>query len=105
MASTPVTVLIEYRALPEQIERAIAELDALIATVVRLEEDCFGIQLLQDDADPVRLLLYESWSSREAYEGPHFQTPHLQAFIVRGRDLFAGPPVIQFWTLRSEHSA
>jgi quinol monooxygenase YgiN len=105
MASTPVTVLIEYRALPEQIERAVAELDALIATVVRLEEDCFGIQLLQDDADPARILLYELWSSREAYEGPHFQTPHLQAFIARARDLFAGPPVIQFWHLRAEHSA
>jgi quinol monooxygenase YgiN len=105
MSSTAVTVLIEYHALPEQIERAIAELDALIATVVRLEEDCFGIQLLQNDADPARLLLYESWSSREAYEGPHFQTPHLQEFIARAGDFFAGPPAIQFWSLRAEHSA
>jgi quinol monooxygenase YgiN len=104
MSSTAVTVLIEYRALPDQIEQAIAELETLIATVVRLEEDCFGIQLLQNDGDPARLLLYESWSSREAYEGPHFQTPHLQDFIARARDFFAGPPAIQFWNLRAEHS-
>ena len=36
MASTPVTVLIEYRAQADQIERAIAEIAKLIATVVRL---------------------------------------------------------------------
>jgi quinol monooxygenase YgiN len=105
MASTPVTVLIEYRAQADQIERAIAEIATLIATVVRLEEDCFGIQLMQDEADPARLLLYELWSSREAYEGPHFQAPHLQAFIARAGEFLAGPPVIQFWHLRAEHSA
>ena len=104
MSATPVTVLIEYRALPGQGERAIFELERLAATVVREEMDCFGIRILRDADDPERLLLDESWSSREAYLGPHFQTSHLQAFIAGARDLFAGPPVIQFWRAQSEHS-
>ena len=98
-----VTVLIEYRALADRVESAIAELERLVATVVRTEPDCAGIRLLQDPADPTRLLLDERWSSREAYLGPHFETAHLQAFIAGAAALFAGPPEIQFWRERSEH--
>ena len=101
MSDTPVTVLIEYRALPGQAERAISELQRLVATVVKEEADCYGIRLLRDVGDPERLLLDESWSSREAYLGPHFQTSHLQAFIASAGDLFVGPPLIQFWRVPS----
>ena len=103
MSPAPVTVLIEYRALPGEAERAIARLEQLIGTVVREEPDCFGIRLLQDAEDPQRLLLDEQWSSREAYLGPHLQTAYLQEFIVRARDFFSEPPVIQFWRERSQH--
>ncbi len=98
-----VTVLIEYRALPGQADRAVAALERLLAKVVREEPDCFGIRLLQDPADPERLLLDEQWSSREAYLGPHFQTSHLQEFIAGAGGFFTGPPTIQFWLRRSEH--
>jgi quinol monooxygenase YgiN len=83
MRPSAVTVLIEYRALPGQAERAIADLERLVAIVVREEPDCFGIRLLQDAGDPERLLLDEQWSSREAYLGPHLQTAHLQEFIAQ----------------------
>ena len=103
MPSTPVTVVIEYRARPDRQEQAVTELDALVATVVAAEHDCFGIQLLQDPADPARLLLIERWSSQAAYQGPHFQTPHLQSFIARAAEFFAGPPEIRFWVTKSEY--
>ncbi len=103
MPPTAVTVLIEYRALPGQAERAIAELERLVATVVTEESDCLGIRLLQDAGEPERLLLDEQWTSREAYLGPHLQTPHLQEFIANARSFFAGPPVIQFWRERSRY--
>lgn len=96
-------VLIEYRALPGRVERAITELERLVTEVVQKEPDCFGIRVLQDPADPERLLLAELWSSQEAYLGPHFQTAHLQTFIAGAAALFAGPPVIRFWRERSEH--
>ena len=103
MRPSAVTVLIEYRALSGQAERAIADLERLVAIVVREEPDCFGIRLLQDAEDPERLLLDEQWSSREAYLGPHFQTSHLQEFIAGAGGFFTGPPTIQFWLRRSEH--
>jgi quinol monooxygenase YgiN len=104
MQPTAVTVLIEYRALPGEAERAIAGLERLVATVVREEPDCFGIRLLQDAGDPERLLLDEQWSSREAYLGPHLETPHLLEFIANAQGLFAGAPAIQFWRERSRPS-
>ena len=102
MRSAPVTVLVAYHALPGQVERALAEIEALVATVVTMEPDCLGIRLLQDSADPERLLLVERWSSREAYLGPHRETPHLQAFIASAAAFLAGPPEIQIWRERTE---
>ncbi len=102
MSSPPVTVVIAYSALPDKTEQAVRELSELIATVVATEPDCFLIRLLQDPADPTRILLYEEWTSREAYLGPHFQTPHLTAFIARAGEFFAGPPEIRFWKMKSE---
>ena len=95
MTSTPVVVTIRYQAQPGQEMRAREALSALVATVVANEPDCRGIQLLQDPDDDTRILLYERWASREAYAGPHMQTPHLSAFMVAARELFAGPPVMR----------
>jgi len=103
MTSTRVIVHIAYRAQQGRVDQAVAELDTLIATVVATEADCFSIRLLQDSQDPAQLLLIEEWSTQDAYLGPHFQTPHLQAFIARATAVFEGPPVIRFWFPKSEH--
>lgn len=105
MTPSTVTVVIDYRALPDKVEEAFAELEALIRTVVAVEPDCHGIQLLQDTTDPSKALLYEEWTSREAYLGPHLQTPHILAFKARASGLFAGPPEISFWNRRAEFSS
>ena len=89
MTASRVRVLIEYRARPEVVAQAVSELDALLATVVATETDCFGIRMLQDPADPARILLDEEWSSKEAYLGPHFETPHFMAFVARAPALFS----------------
>jgi quinol monooxygenase YgiN len=96
-ATKSVTVVIEYCALPASAEQAVSELDALVATVVANEPDCRGIRLLRDTGDPARVLLVEEWTSREAYLGPHFHTPHLTAFKAKAATLFAGAPKIEFW--------
>ncbi len=102
MSPSTITVVIEYRALPDKTGEAISELESLIRTVVASEPDCRGIHLLQESEDPTRALLYEVWTSREAYLGPHLQTPHLLAFKAKASSLFAGPPTIQFWNLRAD---
>ena len=101
MAADPITVLIRYQALPGKEDEALALLSELIATVVREEPDCLGIELFTYDADPGRILLNETWTSREAYLGPHFQTPHLKAFIEAASAVFADAPDISFWELRA----
>lgn len=103
MQPSRVTVLIEYHAQPDHVAKAVSELDALVAKVVASEPDCFGIRLLQDPDEPARVLLVEEWSSREAYLGPHFQTPHLKAFIEQAPSLFSGPPEIRFWAEQARH--
>ena len=92
-----VTVAILYQSQPGQAETARDELGALIATVVANEPDCRGIRLLQDSAEPGRLLLIEQWTSEGAFRGPHMTTPHLQVFMHRARDFLAGPPEIRVW--------
>jgi quinol monooxygenase YgiN len=97
MTRDGVTVVITYRALPGHADTARDELAALIETVVAEESDCHGIRLLQDAADPHRILLVEEWTDADTFTGPHMQTPHLQAFMRRAGAFIAGPPEIHFW--------
>ncbi len=101
MAAEPITVLIRYQALPGREDEALALLSELIATVVREEPDCLGIELLTYESDRGRILLNETWTSREAYLGPHFQTPHLKALIEAAPASFAEAPDISFWERRA----
>jgi quinol monooxygenase YgiN len=96
--SSDVTVVIYYRAQAGKEEAAVRELAALIETVVAREPACRGIEMLQDTADPARILLYERWVDKASYVGPHLQTPHILAFLQqRAGELFVGPPDITFW--------
>jgi quinol monooxygenase YgiN len=76
MKSGTVTVVIHYQAQPGQGSKARHELSALVETVVGSEPDCLGIQLLVDEDDDTRFLLYERWTGRAAYTGSHMQTGH-----------------------------
>jgi len=97
MHHDPIVVLIRYRALPGREEAARRELAALIGKVAAREPDCLGITMLGRPEEPAEILLHELWTAREAYLGPHLQTPHLLEFIGRAPELFAGPPEITLW--------
>jgi quinol monooxygenase YgiN len=96
MRENGVIVLIEYHAVPGKETVAQRELAELVGTVVENEPDCAGIEILRDTDDATRFVLYERWSSREAYTGPHMRTPHLLAFIARAPAFMASPPTITF---------
>lgn len=96
MRENGVIVLIEFRAVPGKETVAQRELTELVATVVENEPECAGIEILRDRDEATRFVLYERWSSREAYTGPHMRTPHLLAFIAKASDFMAGPPAISF---------
>jgi quinol monooxygenase YgiN len=93
----PVTVVIVYRAQPGKHDVASRRLAALVETVVAREAGCLGIAMCQDPADPARFLLYERWSDRAIYLGPHMNTPHLLQFIGQAEQFLAGPPRISLW--------
>ena len=91
-----VTVLIACQIVPDKIDLAQREFTAVISTVVTNEAACRGIRLQQDVDDPNRLLLIEEWDSKEAFTGPHMQTPHMQAFLQRAQAFLAGTPEFRF---------
>lgn len=93
----PVVVLVSYQAQPGKADLAAREIASLVAEVQSREPDCLGISVDRREDNPGRILLRERWTSREAYLGPHMQTPHIQAFIGRAADFLSGPPDISFW--------
>lgn len=96
MQSVEVTVLIHTQTLPEYAEQGKKELLELAQEVRSVEPDCLAIELAQDVDDPTKITMIEKWTSREAYEGPHMQTRHMQAFIEQSARYFTGPPKISF---------
>lgn len=95
--SSPVVVQVSYQARPDKADLAAREIASLVAKVRSTEPDCLGITIDRRDDEPARFVLRERWTSREAYAGPHMQTPHLQSFIQRAPEFLAGPPDISFW--------
>jgi quinol monooxygenase YgiN len=96
MQAKPVTVLIRAQFLPDSVEQGRRDLLNLAQEVRKVEADCHAIEMAQDLDDPTRITMIEKWSSREAYEGPHMQTPHMQTFLEQSSQYFAGPPDITF---------
>ena len=96
MQEEPVTVLIRTQFLADSIDEGMRDLKDLASEVRKVEPDCLAIEMAQDLDDPTKITMIEKWTSREAYEGPHMQTAHMQTFIEQSSQFFAGPPEITF---------
>jgi quinol monooxygenase YgiN len=102
MHNNPVVVVITYQAQSGKGDIALQALAALIAEVVEKEPACLGIRLHQQTDDDTRFLLYELWTDRAAYSGPHMQTLHIRTFIEKAGGFMAGAPEIVFWQLTDD---
>ena len=91
-----VTVLVRTQLLPDSIEKGKQDLLDLAREVRKLEPDCLAIELAQDMDNPTSITMIEKWSSRDAYEGPHMQSPHMKSFVEQSSEYFAGPPDVSF---------
>ena len=96
MQESIVTVLIRTRLHPDAVEQGKQALQNLAREVRRTEPDCLAIELAQDMDSPTNVTMIEKWSSREAYEGPHMHSSHIQSFIEHSSKHFVGPPKISF---------
>lgn len=93
----PVTVVITCAIKPEMVDLARRELEGVIRTVMAQERACHGIRVLVDPKAPQRLLIIEQWDSEEAFNGPHMQTPHMQAFLKTAETFLDGAADFSFW--------
>jgi quinol monooxygenase YgiN len=93
------TVVITCQIQTGKVELARQEFSEIIKTVVANEVACHGIDLCFDPEDQNRLFLIEYWDSKEAFLGPHMQTPHMLAFLQRAQAFLAGTPDFGFWRL------
>ncbi|MDQ3040143.1 MAG: antibiotic biosynthesis monooxygenase [Pseudomonadota bacterium] len=93
------TVAITCQIQPGKAELARQEFSDIIKTVMTNEAACHGIDLHLDPENPDRLLLIEYWDSKDAFTGPHMQTPHMQAFLQRAQGFLAGTPDFGYWRL------
>ena len=96
MQPDQVTVLIHLQLLPDFVERGRSDLLDLAREVRNAEPECLAIELAHDTDDRTKIVMIEKWISRAAYEGPHMQSKHMQAFIERSSRYFVGPPTISF---------
>ena len=88
MRRKDVTVLVQLRLLPDCVEQGKSDLLSFARTVRKSEPECRAIEIAQDLDDPTRITMIEKWSSRDAYEGPHLQTPHMRSFVDRSGKYF-----------------
>jgi len=91
------TVVITCNIQPGKAKLAREEFSDIIKTVVTNEAACHGIDLHLDPENSDRLLLIEYWDSKDAFTGPHMQTPHMQAFLQRAESFLAGAPDFGYW--------
>lgn len=96
MQRADITVLVQLRLFPEYIERGMRDLMKFARTVRLQEPACLALDIAQDLEDPTRVTMIEKWSDREAYEGPHLQTPHMKAFIAESGKYFDGAADVHF---------
>lgn len=97
MNSKPVTVVITCAIKPDMLATARRELEAIIEIVLANEPACHGIQVHEDPKRPERLLIIEKWDSEEVFNGPHMQTPHMQAFLKKAEGFLDGVADFSFW--------
>ncbi len=80
-----VLVIGTVRLPPENIDRARAAMEAMVAAS-RAEDGCFEYAYAQDLLDPGLVRVTEAWRDREALAA-HFQTAHMAAWRAVFPDL------------------
>lgn len=90
MDAKTLTVIAIMKAQPGKESALKQELLALVAPT-RKESGCINYDLHQDLETPAKFVFHENWTDR-AHLDAHLNTPHLQAFRSKAKDLLAEPP-------------
>ena len=72
-------ILVDFQLEPQTRARFRLAIDANACASCSREPGCRRFDVLEPTGDPDRILLYEIYDSRQAFED-HLKTPHLAAF-------------------------
>ena len=76
--STPLTIVAQIEAKPDQVELVKRELEKLIEPTLK-EAGCLQYDLHQDNDNPAVFLFFENWENRELWLA-HIEQPHIAAY-------------------------
>jgi autoinducer 2-degrading protein len=83
-------VIVKVRIKPENRSEFIEAMLADGRGSVKNEPDCLLFNIVEDQADPNLLHLYEVYTSEQAFEH-HKQAPHFQTWVETTKDWLAAP--------------
>lgn len=83
-------VLVRVQIKPEHREEFIEAMLADAQGSVQNEPDCLLFNIVEDQANPNLLHLYEVYTSEQAFE-QHKETPHFKSWLETTREWLAAP--------------
>lgn len=88
-------ILVDFRLKPGAREEFRRLIDVNAGQSVRDEEGCSRFDVLEVSDDDDRILLYEVYRDRAAFDA-HLETPHYAVFNAQSADLVAGKSVSEY---------
>lgn len=95
VSQTPITIVVEFKTKPGEVETAKAIVDELLPHVLA-EDGNVSVQMFQDPEDETKFLFVETFVSAEA-EKAHTQTPHMAKFYADIAAPLEGESVVKYW--------
>ena len=90
-----VLVILEIKATPETIEEVKGTFAAILGDT-RAYEGCQGVEVKENQDDPLNLVLFEKWESRAHYEKYLAWRTETGAIEAMGK-MLAEPPSIRYF--------
>ncbi|WP_213815530.1 putative quinol monooxygenase [Glaciihabitans sp. dw_435] len=93
-----ITALLDLTLTPESLEEAPAIIDQVL-TQTRAFEGCLGLEVLQDETDPTRVMVIERWDSPESDAAYRAWRATPEGTSSLGSILAAAPTLVKYTTL------
>ncbi len=88
-------VIVDIHIEPQRRSEFVASLVENAKLSLRDEPGCARFDVVEDEADPQHLILYEHYADRAAFENDHLRRPHFLRWRDTVREWHAVPP--QSW--------
>lgn len=90
------TVIAEFQIMPGELEAFLELAHEDARRSLADEAGCHQFDVLTDETDPTRVVLYECYTDRKAFE-THLDMPHYAPFKSASTPLLSSPPNVRFF--------